>query len=348
MVGAGPSLEDRFRGCLLGLAVGDALGGRFEAQDAQAILARFPTVEALIGSPRDEIWYTDDTQMAIGVAETLVDCGRIDGDRLRRAFVENYVPSRGYGRGARAVLEAMERGDDYDRVADRHFPGGSYGNGAAMRVAPIGLFFRDDTARLRDEARLSSLPTHRHRLGIEGAQLLALAVAHCSRVERFDRDAFFGELIAGCESQEYLAKLRQAAAVGSPAELAELGNGIAALESVPTALASFGLEPESYEKAVGQAILLGGDTDTIAAMAGALSGAYLGTAGLPRRLVDLLESSAKGRTYLSDLAARIYAAYVDAHPDRDADLPRQIDRVPGATPEVYGASGKRRDIGRRR
>jgi ADP-ribosylglycohydrolase len=63
-------LKDRFRGCLLGLAAGDALGGRFEAQDAAAIRARFPTVASLIGYPQDEIWYTDDTQMAIGVAET--------------------------------------------------------------------------------------------------------------------------------------------------------------------------------------------------------------------------------------------------------------------------------------
>src|SRR5919204_286534 len=70
MTVAGPILKDRFRGCLLGLAVGDALGGKFEAQAADALRARFPTAEALIDYPREEIWYTDDTQMAIGVAET--------------------------------------------------------------------------------------------------------------------------------------------------------------------------------------------------------------------------------------------------------------------------------------
>src|SRR3954463_15857411 len=102
---ADATLKDRFEGCLLGLAVGDALGGKFEAQSADSIRARFPAVEALIGYPQEEIWYTDDTQMAIGVAETLAGCGEIIEAQLCAAFVANYVPSRGYGRGARAVLE---------------------------------------------------------------------------------------------------------------------------------------------------------------------------------------------------------------------------------------------------
>src|SRR5262249_53328043 len=109
-------LQDRFLGCLLGLAVGDALGGKFEAQTAEAIRERFSTSEALLSYPRDEIWYTDDTQMAIGVAETLVAHGEILEDRLCAAFVANYLPSRGYGSGARAVLDAMEDGKDYGQV----------------------------------------------------------------------------------------------------------------------------------------------------------------------------------------------------------------------------------------
>src|SRR5262249_38363211 len=133
---AAPTLHDRFRGCLLGLAVGDALGGRFEAQSPDALRARFPTVASLIDDyPKDELWYTDDTQMAIGVAETLAEHHEILEEHLCRAFVANYVPSRGYGRGARAVLEAMEEGRDHRRVAAEHFPGGSFGDGAAIPVA---------------------------------------------------------------------------------------------------------------------------------------------------------------------------------------------------------------------
>jgi poly(ADP-ribose) glycohydrolase ARH3 len=299
-------LKDRFLGCFLGLAIGDALGGKFEAQSAEAIRARFPTVEALIAYPQEEIWYTDDTQMAIGVAETLVARGQIIEEDLCKAFVANYVPSRGYGRGARAVLEAMEDGRDYRQVAEQYFPGGSYGNGAAMRVAPVGLLFREDRRRLWDQARLSALPTHRHPLGIEGSQLLAVAIAVASQTEHFDRTAFFRELLSVCESDSYRQKIEEAATIHSPDQLARLGNGIEALESVPTAIASFALTPDSFEATISHVIFLGGDTDTLAAMAGALSGAYLGVAELPQRLLGLLENSPKGRAYLAELAGRLF------------------------------------------
>src|SRR6516225_889498 len=227
-----PILKHRFEGCMFGLAIGDALGGKFEAQSADAIRARFATAEQLIAYPQEEIWYTDDTQMAIGVCEALIERGEIVEEVLCRAFVANYVPARGYGRGARAVLDAMEDGRDYRQVAEQHFPGGSFGNGAAMRVAPIGLLFRDDRRRLWEQARLSSLPTHVHPLGIEGAQVLALAVSLCSNMEQFDRGDFFAELIGACESEEYRAKLQAASEVQTPANLVELGNRIEALHSV--------------------------------------------------------------------------------------------------------------------
>jgi len=302
-------LKDRFEGCLLGLAVDDALGGKFEAQTADAIRARFATIEHLIAYPQEEMWYTDDTQMAIGLAEALVERGEIVEGVLCRAFVSNHVASRGYGRGARAVLDAMEDGRDHRQVAEQHFPGGSFGNGAAMRVAPVGLLFRDDLRRLWEQARLSALPTHVHPLGIEGAQLLALAVALCSAMEHFDRPGYFAELLSTCTSAEYRAHLEAAARVQAPEELATLGNRIEALHSVPTAIASFALTPESFEATIGNVILLGGDTDTLAAMAGALSGAYVGAGRLPGRLVGLLESSPKGRAYIQQLAGQLFALY---------------------------------------
>jgi poly(ADP-ribose) glycohydrolase ARH3 len=314
MTVADSPLQGRFEGCLLGLAVGDALGAKFEAQSAEAIRARFPTADHLIGYPQEEIWYTDDTQMTIGVAETLVAQGQIVEEHLCRAFVANYVASRGYGRGARAVLEAMEEGRDHRQVAEKYFPGGSYGNGAAMRVAPVGLLFRDDHRRLWEQARASALPTHLHPLGIEGAQLLALAVALCSRADGFDRTAFFAALISACESGPYRAQLEAAARVQSPEELARLGNQIEALYSVPTAIAGFALTPESYEATISNVVFLGGDTDSLAPMAGALSGAYLGADRLPARLVGLLESSPKGRAYIVELAGRLFAVYHSAAP----------------------------------
>lgn len=308
-----PALADRFVGCLLGLAIGDALGAHFEGQSAEHIAGRFPTVERVMKSaPPGELWYTDDTQMAIGVAETLVACGGIDPIVICQRFAENYTPQRGYGRGARVVLEAMVAGRDHAQIAANHFPGGSLGNGAAMRVAPVGLMFRHDHAALWEHARLSALPTHVHPLGIEGAQVLALAVALASTAETFDRNEFCGALAERCSSPEYSGPLRRAARASNPRDVALFGNGIEATSSVVTAIACFALAPDSYEQTIGTAILLGGDTDTIAAMAGAISGAHLGRRALPEHLVKNLENRHQGKNYLEDLALKLLAAHEGA------------------------------------
>ena len=303
-----PSLQDRFRGCLIGKAIGDALGARFEAQSAENIRARFPDPAALFDIA-DEIWYTDDTQMAIGVAETLAACGRISEVELCRAFVANYVPSRGYGRGTRAVLEAMEDGRDHRAVAEKYFPGGSHGNGAAMRVAPVGLVFHHQHEQLVEQARLSAMSTHLHPLGIEGAQLIALAVGMCLTQGDFNSSNYWQALAGVCTTPEFQSRVALAATCNSPSDLSPLGNGIQALDSVPTALASFAIAPRSYTDAVGQVILLGGDTDTLAAMTGAISGAYLGIEGIPTQAIRSLESSPKGRDYLLLLADQLYATH---------------------------------------
>lgn len=299
--------RSRFQGCLLGLAVGDALGGRFEGQSADAINSRHRTLAALL-TPHGELWYTDDTQMAIGVAQTLIEAGEIQASVLCRHFVANYVPSRGYGRGARVVIEAMEAGDDYEEAAERYFPGGSYGNGAAMRVAPLGVFFRGSREALNKQARQSALVTHRHPLGIEGAQLLALAAAlACESPAVFDRTGFLGVLASAANSDEYRQRLERAAAVTDPWDLIRLGNGIEALESVVTAIASFALTPDSYTETIGHVIRLGGDTDTVAAMAGALAGARLGLEGIPANLLGALEDGPQGRTFLLALGEQLAA-----------------------------------------
>jgi poly(ADP-ribose) glycohydrolase ARH3 len=304
------SLEDRFAGSLLGLAIGDALGAPFEGRSAESLTRQFQSTADLIGNPPPgEIWYTDDTQMTIGVAETLIACGYIDERTICDHFVSNYRPQRGYGRGARVILEALLEGHDHKYLAANHFPGGSFGNGAAMRVAPVGLVFRHCPDQLWEQARLSALPTHVHPLGIEGAQVIALAVGLASGAEKLSREDFFGQLAARCESWEFRGPLARAGVFEDVKDLGLFGNGIEATASVVTAVASFGLTPDSYEETIANVILLGGDTDTIAAMAGAISGAYLGRSGIPGHLLEKLEDRHQGRTYIEDLAMRLCEAH---------------------------------------
>lgn len=305
-----PELISRFQGCLLGVALGDALGALHEGQDAAWIRDTNPTPESLTAHPPfDELYYTDDTQMTIGVAESLIRDGEILEATLCKAFVENYEPTRGYGMGARQVIECMAAEDDYRMVAENLFPGGSYGNGAAMRVAPVGLYFHTQPEQVWVQARRSALPTHVHPLGIAGAQLLALSVAWCLRTDTFDRDALFDYLLADCEHEVYREKLHAAKRMTSVAELPILGNGIAAQESVVTSITCFSLAPNSYSETIGQAILLGGDTDTIAAMAGAISGTWLGINALPESLMNVLERTNKGAGFLVELGERLYRSW---------------------------------------
>lgn len=132
-----PTLLDRVRGCILGQAVGDALGAPFETMPASAIYYDFGSARKIVAAPPVErLEYTDDTQMMIGVAQTLAEHGRIDPDALMNAFVKNFDPARAYGPGTHKIIEVAAAGGDWLALSATIFPGGSYGNGAAMRAAP--------------------------------------------------------------------------------------------------------------------------------------------------------------------------------------------------------------------
>lgn len=302
---------ERFVGCILGHAVGDGIGAPLEGITSDLIYHAFGRPSDIVANPPvDILHYTDDTQMTIAVAETLVACGRIEEAALCDAFVRNYDPRRGYGQGARKVIEAMAAGEDWRTLTATLFPGGSYGNGAAMRAAPIGLLFADDLDVVAEQARLSALPTHVHPLGVEGAQLLALAVALAARAPVFDHEAFYQELYSRAKSDDYRWLLNVAYQLAENDSLTCLGSSLPAQQSVVTAIACFTTSPESYTKTIARAISLGDDTDTVAAMAGAIAGASLGVSALPPYLIDRLEEQDKGRSHLEGLARQLHAVYV--------------------------------------
>jgi poly(ADP-ribose) glycohydrolase ARH3 len=331
-------LRDKFEGALLGTMVGDALGAPVEGTDVgrlRALLDALPLMPAherdlnvaLLGLitgykvPSGSAHYTDDTQMTIGVAESLIAARGMDESDMARRFVANFQGHRGYGPGAYGVLMALRGGAPWYEPAARLFGGsGSYGNGAAMRVAPIGLFFQNaDIATLREAAERSSIITHTHLLGREGAVMQAAAVAAALRLDpadTFDPEFFVTVVSAHLrdDSDIYLEacdKLRRLVEERPPAwkVALHLGNDISAPLSVPAALYSFLAHPRSFAEAVRFAVTLGGDTDTIGAMCGAIAGAYHGASAIPPNWLDALENGHKGRDYVRQLARDLFDAW---------------------------------------
>lgn len=298
--------REQFVGCLLGQAIGDGLGAPYEGLLDDLIYRMGPADAIVRGGQEDVLRYTDDTQMAIGVAEALIEPGEVDEETLCAAFASNYDPARCYGPGARRILEAIRDGEGWRPLARAVFPGGSLGNGAAMRAAPIGLLFCDDLDRVAEQAERSASPTHSHPTGVDGARLLAVAVALALRGGRFDRKAFYQELSRYAKAEEFQWQLSVARRLRRTESVGGFGNSLEAHRSVMSSIAIFAASPDDYPGVVSRAIGQGNDTDTLAAMAGALSGARLGIEGLPAHLIEKLEDDRKGRRYLEELAGKPY------------------------------------------
>jgi len=203
----------------------------------------------------------------------------------------------------------IKTGEPWNSAASKLYNGGSLGNGSAMRVAPVGLLYSNDPAKLREIAYQSSSITHSHELGREGAALQAYAVALALDTpsdEEINQKDFLLKLQDFAQNGLYKKKIAQIKELLGEQDkarvVAVLGNGIEALRSVPTAIYSFLRQPRSYKDTVIYAISLGGDTDTIASMAGAISGAYLGLDALPGEWRAKLEN----KDYIETLAERLW------------------------------------------
>jgi poly(ADP-ribose) glycohydrolase ARH3 len=285
-------ITENVSGSLLGLVLADALGARFEGLPSEQLRGSYPSKEAALAYSmgRESLRYTDDGQMALILAEYLANNETIEPNELMHSFVDGYESWRGYGRGARVLIEAFRDNADYEFMAEHLFPGGSLGNGAAMRSAPIGLRFAGDADRIWEEAKRSAWPTHRHELGIEGAQLIALATSYALTNKSIVPSELAESLLSRCTTTVFQNRLERLAMMQDEEEIESFGNGIEAHESVVTALACFALHPKDYCAAVSTAIWQGGDTDTIAAMTGALVGAHGGFPLTNQLPLDRLET----------------------------------------------------------
>ncbi|CAL1279242.1 unnamed protein product [Larinioides sclopetarius] len=263
--------------------------------------------------------YTDDTCMTLSVASSLVENKKVDSKDLAKRYVDEYFsqPKRGYGNNVIGVFHALKETnfEDVFLPGKMQFGGsGSYGNGAAMRIAPVALFGhgKTDESLQRDIEECSRI-THNHPNGYNGAILQCLAVKAALKSDsskEFDPDNS-----PYCQSLKKIKEIYlQNQENISSEEIAEyLGNDVSAHKSVPTAIYSFlrGMKPLSdYEclnpfvRTLYFAISVGGDTDTIASMAGSIAGAYYGIDAIPAELQERCEF----KNEVDNLAYKLYDA----------------------------------------
>jgi ADP-ribosylglycohydrolase len=272
---------------LIGLSIGDALGARWEGAGFD------PARLAAVLDPEEGIApWTDDTQMALSIVEVLLTVGTIDQDRLAAAFGRRYEAWRGYGAGMHAVLPELRSGKDWRQLRDRVFPGGSFGNGSAMRVAPLGAYLHDAPAEsVVAAAERSAEVTHAHPEAKAGAVATAVASWLAARSRGRPMPPLADLWAAVCaplhHSLEVSRGLQRAASLPPSASLADavtrLGNGarVTCADTVPLALWIAFLHLDDFALAVRHAIAAGGDTDTLAAIVGGIVAARVGVDAIP-------------------------------------------------------------------
>lgn len=254
---------------LEGLATGDAFGELFFF------------ISPYLTSPNElptQTWcWTDDTHMAISIVETLINYGHINQDALAQAFVRRHQqePNRGYGSGAAHLLWQIEDGEDWREAAPALFNGGSFGNGAAMRAAPIGAFFSDDINRAAREAQLSAAITHAHHEGQAGAIAVAVAAGIAANNSHLSGNDFLEEVATyipdGITKQQVQTAMRIPAHDLSQA-VQTLGTGqkVSAQDTVPFCLWSAAFRLDNYEEALWWTVKGLGDRDTTCAIVGGI------------------------------------------------------------------------------
>jgi ADP-ribosylglycohydrolase len=298
-------LRDRFRATLLGCAIGDALGFPFEGAPPESI-ARIPMVaEDFVQRPRGRFQkgqYTDDTQMTLALAEAIVAEGKVDGRSIAQRFAQLWREGTILGAG-HACNEAVERLLEGVPWMSAGAAIGRAGNGAAMRSSPLGLLHFDDLGKIPRDAEIQGVITHKDRRAQAGGAALAAGVALNLTDEPLPAELWCRKVAAVAGALEptlasEIERLAQLVRFDPPSAVRVIARaGMAPMQqsdwpgispyvipSVLMAFYAFLREREDFRACITIALRAGGDADTVAAMAGALSGSHLGCVGLPARL----------------------------------------------------------------
>ncbi|MBT4866413.1 MAG: ADP-ribosylglycohydrolase family protein [Planctomycetaceae bacterium] len=278
---------ERAKLSLDGLSVGDGFGQRFF----------FPWIGESAGRnhlPDPPWYYTDDTEMAMAIIQVLQRSGTINQQDLAATFAARFSadPGRGYGGGARNLLIALAADADWESESQSLFGGsGSFGNGAAMRVAPLGAWFADDVDKTIEEASRSAAVTHSHIEGQVGAIAVALASGWAFRWTQSGRVEPVKTMLPWIADR--LADSLVSRSIRRAAEIPfdtwafdaanELGCGhqVSAQDTVPFCLWMAAAHLTDYCDAMWTTARVGGDSDTTCAIIGGIVALSVGPAGIP-------------------------------------------------------------------
>ena len=286
---ASPVLRERFRGALLGLAVGEALGAPADFLTAAQIEERHGVITEMLGGGFHDVApgeTTDATEMMLCLAESLADVGGFDPEDIMLRYLAWFDGTpRDVSLTVRTVLLILRSGTQWDLASRRAFEilgSPTAGNGSLMRCAPLALFFCGDAEARHAASQRESTLTHFERLAgwacVAFNDLLDAAIAGELREELPSIAHAIDE-----EDKRVSATLHQAL----EAEPEEVQSSAFVLDTLRTAVWAV-LRTDSYEEAVCLAVNLGNDADTVGAVTGALAGAVYGEAGIPARWLDPL------------------------------------------------------------
>jgi ADP-ribosylglycohydrolase len=273
-----------------GLSVGDAFGARLG--EGRSTVSAAHHIDRRQLPPGPWLW-TDDTHMALSIVEILAEFETIDQDALAESFAERYEedPYRGYGGGAARILARIADGGDWRRLAPRLFDGGSYGNGGAMRAAPIGGYFAGAPGRAAKEGKRSARITHAHPEGQVGGMAVAAAAAIAAAPDHPQGAAFLAEVTQYIPESETLAGIRIASRIpaGDFDAAVKLGTGwqVSAQDTVPFCLWCAAFHLDDYEAALWQTAEGAGDRDTTCAIVGGI--VALSSGKVPQAWIDQRE-----------------------------------------------------------
>ena len=329
--------SDKFKGTLISVAIGDTLGHPFEGYLRQEIIAQINNeFDGFIKqfTPLFDT-YTDDTQLTLHTAKALIEG---NGFKLN-TFIKEYIkwlddPPIGAGYGCMSSIQKLKYGIPWKEAASN-----SGGNGTAMRISPIGLYYSQDLKALKNAAISSSVITHSHPAASAGAVVIARAIAYLIKknpTDGFSKEEFFNVIVNPISNsqdpiwEEFIKILRKVEkglhleiesglikfsqiGVKSPYFIQDyLGKAFVhpyALSTVACAIFIFLKKLHSFRECIYELSTAGGDSDTIGAIGGSLAGAYFGFKNIPEDLVKLV----KGYKPILKLSEELYSSFKERY-----------------------------------